>query len=141
MKKISLMLALVVLLGVFAVACGEDDEVLPVAVVTFTLNNPSGACTLTFMPDGTFGLVMTGSNARTFEGSYTSDSSLATMTGITKTSGAEGDGFTSLSSGWTFGYAGGSLATATTPAIFRFNGGANAADQGILITHPKPVEE
>jgi len=111
MKKISLMLALVVLLGVFVAACGEDDPLS----IGFSMVSGTGTQELWFDEGGTFYLQMYSSErvaGDRWEGSFSDNGTgLVTMSGITQTSGTTpAVGLT----GWTFAY----TASADITSIF-----------------------
>jgi hypothetical protein len=129
MKKFSLMLALVVLLGVFAAACGEgEDETY--ATVGFTIQ--AGQELYFYEETGKF--VYTTYNAsrevnNKWEGTFSDDKAgLVTMSGVSRTQGT----FDTALTGWTFAYAGDDVFTSTGSYVFTFNAGSNVVNQGIV---------
>jgi len=145
MKKLSLMLALVVLLGVFAVACGEDEDdtivVTPTAVATASATlgtavtaGGSSINDFTFYNNNTFELKQYANTdtskttvVRSFSGSYTevaADKKI-NFSAITKVTG-DTNGFSSLE-GWFMVYTGDAFASATGISSWSFNNGGNTA--------------
>jgi hypothetical protein len=145
MKKFSLLLVFVLLLGVFATACGEDEEEVPPPVqisgVEFMLGTGMSApayVTLLFYDNGTYVMhhyseLARSTLVRTFEGDFDDTTvGAVTITDINRTFGTT-DGFSTLTGGWTLAYtpaSGASVADATGFSSITYNNGANTFDAG-----------